>query len=450
MNKETLGAIDPIKEKKILKDYEANGTNKVVRHALSRHAISDIVYVPDALKDVNLHFSIEAGDMKVANQRQSGRCWIFAGLNILRAIVTKNVDMKHADSFELSQNYISLYDKIEKSNFALENILTLGKRDHDDRELHFILQSPVSDGGQWDMFVNLVKKYGLMPKEAFPETFQSEGTMQSDALVNSYIRSFAAKAHKLLKAGKKEEARRLKEETMEKIYHFFLNCFGVPPKSFDFEYEDKEGKYAVDANLTPKEFFEKYVGNKIDEYQSLINSPTADKPFNKNFTIDYLGNVIEGKPINHLNIEMPRMKELIIKQLSDHEFVWFGSDVSFYRDPNGFTWDDNGFDYGSAFGFVPEFDKADMLDFLGSAMNHAMVITGVNLVNGKPTKWKIQNSWGGDRGKGGYYVFSDSFFDKFVYQAVILKRYLSVDEMKASLEEPTHLHPWDPMGTLAD
>ena len=447
MSKEkVIGALDEEIVSKITNDYKEDKKNTIVRHALSKGNISAAIYEPGALGDVAPAFSIDLKTLPVANQRRSGRCWIFAGLNVLREIIAKKCELK---SFELSQNYISLYDKIEKANFALETILELGGRDHDDRELHFILAMPVSDGGQWDMFVNLVKKYGLVPQNKFPETFQSENTQESDFLVNAAIRKFAADSASFLKKGDIATARKMKDEVMEKIYHLFLNCFGVPPKSFDFEYENEKG-YHIDKNLTPKSFFEKYIGERIDEYQSLINSPTSDKPYMKNFTIEYLGNVKEGKPINHLNLPMERIKELIIKQLSDGEPVWFGSDVSFYRDPKLFAWDDNSFDYESPFGLSVEFSKENMLDYWHSAMNHAMVITGVNIKDGKANRWKIENSWGNEHALNGYYVMSESWFDKFVYQAVIMKKYLSKEELEATKQAPTKLHPWDPMGTLAD
>lgn len=446
MEEKQIGALNQMRTEEIRNEYDKDKTNLLMRHALARNSISNVIFDSSSLKDVDGKFSIDIKTLPVANQKQSGRCWIFAGLNVLREIIAKKCGL---DNFELSQNYISLYDKIEKANFALESLLQLAKRDHDDREFAYILQEPLSDGGQWDMFVNLVKKYGVMPKAAFPETYQSEGTRESDAIVNDVIRNFAAKAHLLLTAGKEKEARELKERTIEKIYFFFLNCFGLPPKIFDFEYRNKEG-YHVERNLTPKAFFEKYIGNKIDDYQSLIHSPTIDKPYLRNYTIDYLGNVIEGKRINHLNLPMERIKEIIVQQLSDNEVVWFGSDVSFYRDRNTPAWNDKAFDYMNSFGFDIQFDKAEMLDFKASAMNHAMVLTGVNLVDGIPTKWKIENSWGADNGDKGYYVMSSSFFDHFAYQAVVLKKYLTKEELEASSKEPVHLHPWDPMGTLAD
>ena len=447
MSDNKIGALDEVRVKQIKKAYDKDAKNQIIRHALSRSSLSDISYVSSSLPGVVPHFSVEVKTLSAANQKQSGRCWIFAALNILREKIAKELKLKN---FELSQNYISLYDKIEKANFALENMIDLADKDHDDRVLQFLLFSPVSDGGQWDMFVNLVEKYGLLPKDAFPETQQSNATRESNQLVNAAIRKFAHDAHALALAGKKDEIRPLKEKVMDKIYAMYLNCFGIPPKKFDFEYEDEKGKYYILRGLTPKSFFEKYVGDEIYEYQSLINSPTADKPYGKNFTIDNLGNVLEGRGINHLNLPMERLKEVIIAQLKDGLPVWFGSDVGFYRDRGSYAWDSNAFDFESTVGFPLEFDKGDMLDYRHSAMNHAMCITGVDIVGGVPTKWKIENSWGEDNGLKGYYVMSKEFFDKFVYQAVVLKKYLTEEEKKACLGEPIHLPIWDPMGTLAD
>ncbi len=449
MNKESnIGALVGSNVETILDTYRSDSKNPIIRHALSRNPLSEIIYDSSSYKDENPSFSVEVKTMPVANQRASGRCWIFAGLNLLREIVNSKLDMV---KFELSQNYISLFDKIEKANFALESIISLVDKDHDDRLLSHILHEPVGDGGQWDMFVNLVKKYGLMPQSAFPETYQSNNTRELDLVLNARIRRFASDAHKLVEAGKDDEIRAYKDKAIAEIYSMFLNAFGVPPKSFVFEYVDKKGVYHNEGEFTPLSFFEKYVGKAIDDYQSIINSPTKDKPFLHTYTIDYLGNVVEGKPIIHLNLPMERVKELIIAQLKSKCPVWFGSDVAFYRDRQGIAWDDKALDYKSTLGFSLEFEKGDMLDYWASAMNHAMLITGVNLDNeGKPNRYKIENSWGEDNGLKGYYVMSSSWFDKFVYQAVINKKFLSDEEKKALEGDPIHLNPWDPMGTLAD
>ena len=441
------GALDRDFAEKILAEYKKDPRNNVVRRSISRTPIVNTVYDPSATAGTTMAFSNEIETMSVVNQKNSGRCWIFAALNILRESIAKKLGI--SAKFELSQNYISLFDKIEKANFALESVISLAQYSPNERVFQFILSDPISDGGQWDMFVNLVNKYGLMPKDCFPETYHSNNTRETNFLVNALIREFAYKAHNLAKAGKNSEIRPLKDKVMETVYRLFYDAFGIPPEHFDFEYVDSKQKFHKET-FTPKSFFEKYVGKELSEYQSLINSPTADKPFLRNYTIDYLGNVLEGKSINHLNVEMEDMKKAIVKQLLAGELVWFGSDVSFFRDRESIAWDDKAFDYESAFGMLPYFDKGAMLDFRHSAMNHAMVITGVDLEDGKPLKWKIENSWGESGGSSGYYVMSDTWFDRFVYQAVVKTKYLTKEQADAAKRVPTHLNPWDPMGTLAD
>ena len=441
------GAFDNALQKKILEGYLADPKNAVVRHALSRNPVSAVVFEPSSVTATTLTFSDEIKTMPVTNQKSSGRCWIFAALNVLREIVAKKLGV--APQFELSQNYVALYDKIEKANFAMESLLSLSEYSPNERVSQHILNCPVSDGGQWDMFVALVQKYGIVPKDCFPETYQSENTRETNFIVNAIIRDFAHKAYDMAKNGHKSKIRALKEKTMETICRLFFDAFGLPPKQFEFAWKDTKEKFHREV-FTPKGFFEKFVGKELEEYQSIINAPTADKPYNRNFTVDYLGNVIEGAPINHLNLELGEFKEAILRQLQAGEPVWFGSDVSFFRDRDSFAWDDHAFDHKSAFGVDIYFDKAAMLDFRHSAMNHAMVLTGVDLAEGVATKWKVENSWGEGVGQKGYFVMSASWFDRFVYQAVVKRKYLTKEQAAACKEEPIHLDPWDPMGTLAD
>ena len=444
INKEaiSLDLSSNLKEK-----YLNDKKNACVRHSLIKNPIVDVVYDNKNEIDTTFIFSNEVKTLPVCNQKASGRCWIFAGLNVLREIIAKKLNLRN---FELSQNYIALCDKFEKANYCLTSIIDLIDNEPDERVLMHVLTNAVGDGGQWDMFRNLVVKYGILPKNNFNETYQSSNTMESNHLLNTYLRSFAAKAKKLANEGKKDEIHALKNEYLENIYNLLTNSFGVPPSEFDFEYYDKDDVYHLEKGLTPKEFFDKYIGEEIDEYVSIINSPTKDKPFNKVYTIDYLNNVVEGKFIKHLNLPMERIKELVEKQIDDNNIVWFGSDVSFYRNRKAGIWDDLSFDYLSAFNIDYKFEKEDMLDFHASVMNHAMCLTGYNKKDGKVNRYKVENSWGDDVGNKGYFVMSSSWFDSFVYQAVILKKYLTKEELDAYNENPTVLAPWDPMGTLAD
>ncbi len=427
-------------------NYNKDLKNKLIRHSLSKSSISSVAYENENEQNTIFTFSKEVKTLPVCNQKQSGRCWIFAGLNVLREIVAKKLKLK---DFELSQNYIALYDKLEKCNYCLSSIADLIDNEPDERVLMHVLTWGVSDGGQWDMFKNIVKKYGILPKNNFNETFQSSATSESNFLINNLIRQFACEI-KNLKNKDYNEIKNIKDSYMNKIYSLLINSFGVPPSKFDFEYYDENNVYHIEKDLTPKSFFEEYIGDEIDEYVSLINSPTKDKPYFKTYTIAYLNNCLDGEDICHLNVPMDRMKELIKNQLDDDSIVWFGSDVSFYRNRQSGVWDNQAFDYVTPFGFDITFSKEAMLDYHASVMNHAMCITGYNLKNDLINRWKIENSWGKEVGDQGYYVMSNTWFDSFVYQAVIKKKYLNEVELNALKENPIILNPWDPMGTLAD
>ena len=432
---------------KQLKEYRKDKRNDVVRHAISKTNLSTIVRSQDEIENVNFDFEINVKTLSAANQRQSGRCWIFAATNVLREIIAKQLNL---GEFELSQSYVAFYDRLEKCNYVLETIIELLDKDYDDRTLTFILQSGIGDGGQWDMFVNIVNKYGLCPKHVFPETATSSATRDTNLLINFNLRKFASDSKVLFREKGLEAVRKEKEDVLKRIYFLLINAYGVPPKEFTFEYTDKDGNYYRQEGLTPLKFKQEYLGDKLNDYVSLINAPTKDKPFNKSFTVKYLGNVVGGKIVTHLNLPMERLKELIIAQLKDGNIVWFGSDVGFYGDREVGIWDDRIFDYPSAVDLDFKMDKGESLDFRASAMNHAMCITGVAFKNGKPDKWKIENSWGTANGKDGYYYMSASWFDHFVYQAVVDKKYLSEAELKAYNAKPIELKPWDPMGSLAD
>ena len=436
--------MDPVRKdllKELDKEYEQNPVNRVIRHALSNTEIGQVAKNQDGIKDMDFNFSKEIETMKATNQKQSGRCWIFAATNVLREDIGHRL---HISEFELSQSYIAFYDKLEKINLTLNILEELKDVDYDDRALQFVLSSGIGDGGQWDMFVNVVKKYGLCPKNAFVETATSSGTRLLNQLINTELRHFASDVRMT------KDTKALKESYLKRFYTALINCYGVPPTEFDFEYVDKDKKYHLEKGYTPMSFFEKYIGSALDEYVSIINAPTKTKPFMKSYTVKYLGNVVGGKPVTHLNLPMERLKELVLAQLNDDQIVWFGSDVGFYRDMPNAKWDDGVFDFKSLLGLDFEMEKGEALDFRASQMSHAMCITGVNLKDGKPTKWKIENSWGSDGAKGGYYIMSSSWFDRYTYQVVVNKKYLTKEELDAYNAEPVMLKPWDPMGSLAD
>lgn len=432
--------------KELLKELETSySTNKlqtVVRHFLDQNDLSKSAMKAEASKETLDQFSHLIKTLPVTNQMQSGRCWIFAGLNVLREEVAKKLGL---DSFELSQNYIAFYDKLEKINFMMESLIDLKDRPWDDRTLTWVLETGVQDGGQWDMFVALIKKYGVLPQSVMPETYQSSHTHMMNTLINRYLRRFASEIRKL----DEDAIKALKDETLAKCYDMLCSCFGVPPKSFSFEYVDKDKNYHRIDDLDPMKFYDEYVGLDLDDLVSIINSPTEDKPYHEMFTVRYLGNVY-GTKVRYLNLPLDEFKETVIKQMKDGHIVWFGSDCGKFGDRDKGYWDPMAYDYDSLFEMDFDISKGDALMYRDSAMNHAMCLTAVDLEGDRARKWRIENSWGDDKAHKGYYVASDAWFDRYVYQAVVSKKYLSEKAKEALAKKERVLDPWDPMGTLAD
>ena len=321
----------------------------------------------------------------------------------------------------------------------------------DDRTVSFVLHTGVHDGGQWDMFANIVRKYGIVPKDAYDETWQTSHSGQMNHVLNQALKAAAARLRRALRAGAgREEAEKEKEKVLGSIYAFLCSCYGRPPVSFDFEYYDADKVYHAERGLTPLAFAEKYALGLLDSTVSVIHAPTKDKPFHRTYTIRLLGNVVGGRPVKHLNLTMEELKAAAIRQLQAGKVVWFGSDVGHYGERKLGLWDDRSFDLPLLTGLDLAISKEDALDYGFAAMNHAMCLTGVNLTpDGRPTRWKIENSWGDEHGKKGYYICSDSWFDEYVFQAAVEKQYLGELAQFASLP-PKELEPWDPMGTLAD
>ena len=425
-------------------EYRQSDIHTVARRALAKNSIGSITRVSEQTEFTRNRFSVNLQTLPATNQKSSGRCWIFAGCNVLRELIAKKYDLKE---FELSQNFVAFYDKLEKCSFFMENVMQLMDVPEEDRTLDTILARGIEDGGQWDMFVNIIQKYGAAPKDAFPETFQSSNSGEINHMLNKYVRRFAAEIRQMTDPKEKEA---LKTGMLKNIYKMLCSAFGVPPRRFSFEYVNKSDEYNLIKDITPAEFYRDYIEADLDGFVSIINSPTADKPFNDTYTIKYLGNVAEGKSVKYINLEMERLKELVICQLKDGSPVWFGSDCSKEAARDEGVWDDLSFDRDRLFQIDTRMSKGDMLDMRESAMNHAMVITGVNLEDGRPTKWKIQNSWGEDTANKGYFVATDSWFDQYVFQAVVCKKYLTDAEKKDWEKEPVKLELWDPMGTLAD
>ena len=446
MTKEiTSAAID-----KFTNDLSNHAGINIASHAAQENGIFKASQNLQSKIDLTPTFSVEIDTGKPADQKQSGRCWMFSALNTMRHPLQKEYKIK---DFELSQNYTNFWDKFEKSNFFFENVISSAKKPLGDRKVSFLFATPQQDGGQWDMLCGLVEKYGIVPKSVYPETANSNNSGALNDTLNTLLRKDGLELRALVNAGKSEdEIEQRKNEFLNDVFRILAISLGVPPKKFDFEYKDDEGNYHREAGITPKEFFDRFVGMNLEDHVSLINSPTDDKPYHQVFSVEYLGNVVGGRQVRHLNVKISEMKDLIIKQLKAGEVVWFGSNVGKDSERQLGLLDTNIYKRDELFDVDFSMSKGDKLDSSESMMDHAMVITGVDLVDDKPTKWKIENSWGEKPGFKGYFVMSDSWFDQFVYQAVINKKFLP-DDLRTAFDEgakdPIQLLPWDPMGALA-
>ncbi|HEM4989180.1 TPA: aminopeptidase C [Streptococcus suis] len=429
-------------------NYLANPSLQATENAVSHNGLLKSLETRQSAIDNDYVFSIDLTKDAVSNQKASGRCWMFAALNTFRHKLISDFKL---ENFELSQAHTFFWDKYEKSNWFLEQIIATADQEIGSRKVKFLLDTPQQDGGQWDMVVALFEKYGVVPKSVYPESISSSASRELNQYLNKLLRQDAQLLRDLLaKGASPEEVQTQKENLLQEIFNFLAVNLGLPPRSFDFAYRDKDNVYHRDTNVTPQAFYEKYVGLKLSDYVSIINAPTTDKPYNKSYTVELLGNVVGAPAVRYLNVEMNRFKELAIAQLKAGESVWFGSDVGQSSNRQTGIMATNTYDFSSGLGIRFHQDKAGRLDYSESLMTHAMVLTGVDLDdNEQPLKWKVENSWGDKVGDKGYFVASDSWMDEYTYQIVVRKEFLTQEELAAYQAQPQVLAPWDPMGALA-
>ena len=421
---------------------------RIARNAVAKTAIKAVALNRDAVTRNTHTYSHTVKTGKTTAQNASGRCWLFAGLNLFRTQIAETLGV---EDFELSQNYLMFWDKLEKANYFLENILATLDEPVGSRLIDWLCASPLQDGGQWDMFAALVKKYGVVPKEAMPETESSSRSADMNALMTLKLRQAASKlraAHATGASG--AELRAQKDALLPALYRMLATHLGEPPTEFLWQWRDKDKNFHRDGILTPEQFCKKYVTVELDELVCLIHCPQATKSYNTLYTIAYLGNVIGGQPIQYLNVEMHTLKAATQAMIQDGKPVWFGCDVGKQMDRDLGLMDLELFEYEPLYGTSLELGKAARLDYGQSLMTHAMVLTGVDTDEaGAPRKWRVENSWGEQGGDKGFMAMTDAWFDEYLYEVAVEKKYLP-KELLALLESPlVALDPWDPMGSLA-
>jgi len=427
------------------KEFDAEPSNKVAQNAVTNVQLPDLTLNRDLVQDIDDSFSIKLDDWKVTAQMRTGRCWLFATLNLFRVGAMKKMNLKN---FEFSQAHTHFWDKFERSNHLLEAIIETSDRPVDDRTIHFLLSDPIGDGGQWNMATNLVRKHGLVPKTAYPESNSSSATRWMNAELKDILRSSASEIRAIIDGGGTvEEARAHKEKRIADIWRMLCIHLGTPPKTFNWQWRDKDGEFHRNGRMTPQQFAAEFVDIEWEDYVCIVNDPRNE--YYRTYTVDFLQNVAGGPPVVYLNVPSKDMKAITQKLLEDGIPVWMGCDVGKEMDRKRGLWDADLFDVEGLYGVEYGMDKADRLRHNQTMMTHAMLFTGVDVVNGRPRRWRVENSWGQDTGQKGYYTMNDSWYDQYMFEIAAPKDYLTEKMLEGLETEPVVLPAWDPMGSLA-
>lgn len=421
-------------------DYQKNKKNKIAQMATVTNGVQKASFNTEKVRNLNRTFSIEIKTDNVTNQKQSGRCWLFAALNTLRHDFAKKYKAKN---FVFSQSYLFFWDRIERANIFFDNILNTADQDLDDRTVHSYLQGPDTDGGQWAMAVSLVRKYGLVPDYAYAESFTANSTASFNTALNMKLREDGLVLRDLLRQGKKAEVEKKRQEFLSEVYRMAVIAFGEPTKKFDLEFRNDDGKYVLDQNLSPLDFWHKYFDDDLDDYVVLFNAP--DHEMDKLYALPFEDNVVGGTPVHFLNTNIENLKEAAIKQLKAGETIWFGCDVGKESDRQLGILAKDLFQIDTLFDINTKLDKKERLQTGASGSTHAMTLVGVDVVDGKPRQWKVENSWGEKVGKNGYFVMSDDWFNEYLFKVVVKKQYVSDKLVKIWNGEATPVKPWDSM-----
>ena len=429
---------------KMRKEFESDSSARVAQNAVTSNNLSSVTLRRDLVQEIDFTFSTKLDEWKATNQKSSGRCWLFATLNLFRPGTMKKMNVKE---FEFSQAHIHFWDKFERSNHFLEAIIETSGRPVDDRTIHFLLSDPIGDGGQWNMAMNLIRKHGLVPKSAYPESNSSSSTRWMNSILKDILRSSASEIRGILDSGGSEkEARLHKESRMEDIWRVLCIHLGTPPESFDWQWRDKDKEFHRRGEMTPQEFADEFVDVDWEEYVCIVNDPRNE--YYQTYTVDYLQNVAGGPPVVYLNVPSDEMKSITQEILEDGMPVWMGCDVGKQMDRKRGLWDANLFETNELYGVDYGMSKADRLRYGQTMMTHAMLFTGVDVYDGKPRRWRVENSWGDDSGQKGFYTMNDNWYDEHMFEIASPKKYLTEKMVKGLETVPIVLEAWDPMGSL--
>ena len=446
MDGERHNAISTADIELLRKQFAANPAHRVAQNAVAATPVDQVALDRTVANGIDHAVSHLLDDWTVTDQQKSGRCWLFAGLNLLRVGAKQKLNLK---DFEFSQNHLMFWDKLERANYFLAAVLETANADVDDRTVAHLLSHVAEDGGQWNMFIALVAKHGLVPKTAMPETESSGQTARLNSILQKVLREGARTLRAAVAAGAGEaELDEQRRDILSTVYRILAIHLGTPPERFEWQWVDADREFHRDGELTPQQFAQKYVELPLADYVCLVHDPR--NPVGRTYTVNYLGNVLGGAPVVYLNVDMAVLKDVAAKTITGGEPVWFGCDVAQQFDKKLGVWDAKLLDYPSVYGTEFGLSKADRLTYHESEMTHAMLFTGVDVAeDGTPRRWRVENSWGSDLGQQGFFTMTDSWFDEYVFEIAARKDLLPAELQRALSGEPVVLPAWDPMGALA-
>ncbi|MBR2128279.1 MAG: C1 family peptidase [Bacteroidales bacterium] len=428
----------------ISKGYEHDADDRAIRNALAGTSIATLAINAENAAMIDTHFSDRVRTKGITDQKSSGRCWLFTGLNVLRA---KMIDKYELPGMEFSQNYIFFYDQLEKANLFLQGVIDTKDLPFEDRKVDWLFSNPLSDGGQFTGVSNLIVKYGVVPAEAMPETFQSDNTSQMATLLKLKLREDGLVLRDAAASGASaKKLQKMKVEQLSEIYRMLALCLGEPVKEFEWTRCDKDNNIVSRKTYTPKSFYDEFIGEDLENnYVMIMNDPCRE--YGKVYEIDYDRHVYDGHNWLYINLPVERIKEMAIASIKDNTAMYFSCDVGKFYDRKKGVLDIANFDYESLMGVTFGMDKKQRVQTHASGSSHAMTLIAVDVCpeSGKPVKWMVENSWGPASGYKGCLIMTDEWFNEYMFRLVVEKKYVPADVLEMLNQEPELLPAWDPM-----
>jgi bleomycin hydrolase len=436
------GAINEELLKRLQETVSIDASTTALMNAITKNDVKNLALSHEESINTDHHFTHIIKTQGITNQQKSGRCWLFAGLNILRPVASQNLNKQ---SFEFSQTYLFFYDKLEKSNLFLESIIATVSKPVEDRQVEWLFKHPIMDGGQWNMVLSLVEKYGVVPAEVVPETQSSANTGRLNSMLSKLLVKQASMLRSSHESGASERGlRREKEEMLAQVYRMLVLHMGVPPASFAWRQKDDKGNAGAPKIYTPKEFYKEFVNIDLNDYVCLHSIPLHD--YDKAYQVEFDRNLVDAPNMTFVNVTIDQMKAYTLKSVLGNDPVWFGCDVGKESNSKTGVMKRGLYNYAAIYGVDFELSKADRIRYHRSVPSHAMVFTGVDIIDGKPAKWRVENSWGAKVGENGMFVMYDSWFDEYMFSAIIHKKYLPKQVVNLAQSPDTEtLPPWDPL-----